>query len=239
MDEYFIPEGWSPAEPMERKIPSKFKKQIHPWIKQLLQADPAKAREIIRDRLESISDERLLPIRDRLLEFREFGVTFCAQENDNIAQYVGFGGTEWDPFYLPTPVEKNLVVKALNLLGYSRIDGIQNFIEAYDGLRNLPPGCAGNFSPIAEWRVLKEHSFFVHIDDEKLDARWLDATPLYYGPNGDILLLTSKNELGWYCIETQNVKRRKGKFADFIEYYCSSAEAVDSWSDPASIFKNR
>lgn len=239
MDEYFIPEDHSPPDSLKRKVPAKFKKQAHPWIQQLLQSSASAARKLIRNRLEQVTDKRLARIRDELLQFNKFAITFSAEDGGGCSQHLGFGGSEWDPYYLPPPSDKSFVAKTLNDFGLTKIDGLQAFVEAFDGLRNLPPSCAGNFDRIAEWKIVRDHEHFSGKDEEDLDVKWLDSVPIYYGPNGDRLLLTSKNELGWFCMEIQNVKRRKGKFADFIEYYSTSMSAVDSWSDPEAIFKSR
>jgi len=230
MKTFFFPKDWHPSNPAaEETIPKEYQKLLHPWIQQFLTSTQKNAHSLVEQRLNDVSEKFLLPIKNALLK-QKFRVVCSATSSNHADGYLVIGDNAWSSFYWPPPSDFDADEKHIDSIGFGDIAALKNFVRTFDGIRDNPPGCSGDFEFARAMKSFQDTRLFKHIKLEGQES-WTKALPFYTAPNGDTALVSPSDKIGWFCVETHRVKIREGRFADFVESYFKG-DFTDSWSDP-------
>jgi hypothetical protein len=228
--EYFFKADRCPTEDIGSagKIPKNIRGNLDTWSSSLLSLSPEQVHESLVERFSFVKAEFLTTLKAQLLAEKKYSVICYMDDNDHPQVVLAFSESGYAKHYLPPPVSRDLVKARLKELRLEKIEGLDEFVRAFDGLRFMEPGAAGNFEPVASWKPILESDFHSYL---QLPKSWDSSVPILTGPNGDQVLLHKANKLNWTTVGSIGMKLRRGGFAEFIADF-ASGKISDSYSDP-------
>ena len=217
-DTAMLPPGY-PPQPDSYPLPATdisddVRAKLNPWVAGFIGLSPQQATARLQKRWESIESKPLLGLRSVLGEFevREIvdygdgGLIYAVRPNAE-DQNVG------NAFYLPAPIDAELLASRLNDSNLSDVDNLPEFMTHFGGLAE-DTTTAGQF-------VHTENPWPTFTDswDGSIEGfdEWKDSLMLYHARNGCILLVRSDGHVAWWVMQEAVVREIAQSFGEFIE----------------------
>ena len=127
--------------------------------------------------------------------------------------------------WLPAPMSPQEVKRRLKSERLPADDASIEFLSCFNGLQFAPPGHAGNFCTVSEkltpirktyeWRELSSAD----------QTKWKDGKVIAYGPNGDMLILSSKGRSAWLAHDSCRMHPLAETFSSMLEKFLRCLKA--------------
>ena len=227
-----------------QEVPTELKPQLSEWVKSFIDLSEFDARAMLSQRWQNIQNPELKELASVLCDFSLAGISEY-EEGGSVRFSKGDDKNSLaDQFFIPSPLDVNLIDSKLISSGMSNVEGLKEFLICFGGLAEAID-CAGSFRYSEEWprwggdSNVGNYGFPWPTDTEGFDD-WVGSLMFYYAANGCQILVRPDGAVAWHIVQEQRIHQIATTFLEFVSQYVEhwkldGFNIYDPYSEPYSV----